>query len=167
MLGLLPLEKTLGVVDFDLDNFVDLQALLCSLHDLFDTQAFLQRMSASCVLVGHLEEGDVGSCVSVELLQHFLAKLYGHWPIFFLSQDLKDTEVNHLSNVSLNCLLDCSCEVSKKLLSVDPRYPHVVFISDGGEIVDGSEELASDILWRRCGKERRDVEKVAFWCWIC
>lgn len=101
------------MVDFDLDNFVDLQALFCPFHDLFHTEAFLQGMATSCVLVGHLEEGNVCSCVSVELLQHFLAELYSNWPVLFLSQDLKNPEVNHLPNISLNRLLDSACKVSK------------------------------------------------------
>ena len=154
------------MVDFDLDDFVDLQALLGALHDLFDAEAFLQGMAASCVLVGHLQEGDVGPCVSVELLQHLLAELDGHCPVFFLGQDLKDAEVNHLPDVGLNCLLDCPGEVSEELFGVDPGDPHVVLVGDGGEVVNGSEELASDFCRRGGGEKGRDVEKVAFWGWV-
>lgn len=75
------------MVDFDLDDFVDLQALFGPLHDLLHAEALLQGVAASGVLIGHFEEGDVSSCVSVELLQHLLTELYGDWPVFFLGED--------------------------------------------------------------------------------
>lgn len=150
------------MVDFDLDDFVDFEALPGPLHNLLHAQAFLEGMAASAVLVGHLEEGDVGPRVSVELLEHLLAELNGHRPILLFGEDLEDAEVDHLPDIGLDCLLDCAGEVSEELFGVDPGDPHVVLVGDGGEVVDGPQELVPDLFGRRGGQEGRDVEEVAF-----
>lgn len=67
-----------------------------------------------------------------------------------------------MSNIGLDCLLDCSGEVSEELFGVDPRDPHVVLVGDGGEVVDGPQELVPDFFRRGGGQERGDVEEVAF-----
>lgn len=137
--------------------------MLGPLHDLLHAQALLQRVAASGVLVGHFEEGDVCPCVSVELLQHLLAELYGNRPILFLGEYLQDAEVDHLSNIGLYCFLDCAGEVSEELFGVDPRDPHVVLVGDGGEVVDGPQELVPDFFGRGSGQKGGDVEEVTFW----
>jgi hypothetical protein len=120
-------------------------------------------VSAASVLVDHFEEGNIGAGISVELLQHFLGELDGHGPVLLFSQHLQYSEVNYLPHVGLNGLLYSACEVSEQLFGVYPRDPHVVFVGDGGEAVDGPQELRSDLFGRGGGEEGGDIKKIALW----
>jgi hypothetical protein len=81
LFGLLHLKQTFGVMDFDLGDFVDFQALVGSFHDLFDVQAVGEGVSCPGVVVDHFDEGDVGFGLSVELLQHLLCEFDGDGPV--------------------------------------------------------------------------------------
>lgn len=162
LLGFLHLEQTLGVMHFDLSDFVGFEALGGSPHDLLDAETVGEGVACVGVAVCEFEEGDVGLGVAVELLQHLLAELQGHGPVLLLGEYLQNAEVDHLTDIGLHCLLDCACEIAQNLLGIDPGDPHVVLVLDVGEGVDGSYKLGSDLFGGTGGEMGGDVEEVAF-----
>jgi hypothetical protein len=162
LLGFFHLEQTLGVVHFDLSNFVGFEALCGPPHDLLDAETVSEGVASVGIAVCEFEEGDVGFGIAVELLQHLLAELEGHTPVLLLRQNLQNSEVDHLSDVGFDCLLDGACEIAQNLFGVDPRDPHVVLVLDVGEGIDGSDELGSDFFRRTGGKKGGNVEKITF-----
>ena len=84
LLRLLRFEQTFSMMDLYLNDFVRLQTLSGSAHDLADRETVGDHMTCSFVLGHHLEEADVRLSIFVELFEGFLTELYSDFPVFLL-----------------------------------------------------------------------------------
>ena len=79
-----------------------------------------------------------------------------------LAQYFHDPEVDQVAYIGFHSFSNSSCEITEDDFSVEPGNPHIVFVFDGWEGVDGFLELWSNFFGGGCVKEGWDVEEVTF-----